>query len=71
MISWNVFYKTLGYSDMSDALNVTKYLTRETTLMPWLSFVNNMATTYRLLGRTAGFTYFKVNFNKSTFPCTI
>lgn len=48
-----------GYSTLKESLDLTKYLKSEKTLMPWLAFFNNMATTYRLLARTSGFTYFR------------
>ncbi|CAL8126792.1 unnamed protein product [Orchesella dallaii] len=48
-----------GYSDLTDALNLTMYLKNERHLTPWTSFVTNMAKPYRFLARTAGLSAFK------------
>ncbi|CAG7728106.1 unnamed protein product [Allacma fusca] len=47
-----------GYSSISNALNLTKYLVHERNLTPWATFFNNMGIANRLLKRTETFPHF-------------
>lgn len=48
-----------GYQSIEVGLSFTKYLKNEKTLVPWATFVTNMARPYRLLSRTGAFYYFR------------
>ncbi|ODN01106.1 Aminopeptidase N [Orchesella cincta] len=59
LIDDNLNLAYAGYSDLTDALNLTMYLKNERHLVPWTTFVTNMAKPYRFLSRTAGLSAFK------------
>ncbi|CAG7731834.1 unnamed protein product [Allacma fusca] len=59
LIDDNLNLAFAGYVPIAQGLDVTTYLKEERNLVPWATFVTNMATPYRLLSRTGAFYYFR------------